>query len=212
AQCHDHPFARWERDQFWNLAAFFAGIERQGEGVFAPVSDDRRRELTIPNTKRSVKTAFLDSREPTSAAGANPRAVLATWVTAKDHPFLARAGANRVWGHLVGIVDPVDDFNDANAPSHPELLDELAREFADADFDLKFLIRAVCRTKVYQRTSARTHPTEDDLRLLARMPVKGLTGEQFFDSLAMATGYREPAGPAHARRQVPTQCPPPGWP
>src|SRR6201999_626291 len=52
AQCHDHPFAKWGRDQFWQTAAFFAGVERQGDTVFAPVSDARRREITITNTKR----------------------------------------------------------------------------------------------------------------------------------------------------------------
>jgi hypothetical protein len=191
AQCHDHPFARWERDQFWSLAAFFAGVERQGDGAFAPVSDDRRREVMVPNTKKTLPAAFLGGGEPKWAADANPRAVLAGWVTAKDNPFFAKAAANRVWGHLfgVGIVEPVDDFNDQNPPSHPELLDELATAFAASDFDLRFLIRAVCRTKAYSRTSAQTHASQDDARLFARMPVKGLSGEQLFDSLAFATGY-----------------------
>src|SRR5439155_16803437 len=47
AQCHDHPFARWTRDQFWNTAAFFAGVERHGDGLYAPVSEaPGRREMT----------------------------------------------------------------------------------------------------------------------------------------------------------------------
>jgi hypothetical protein len=91
---------------------------------------------------------------------------------------------------VIEIVDPVDDFNDQNKPSHPELLDDLAVSFATADFDLKYLIRAICRTRAYQRTSARTS-TREQPRLFERMAVKGLTGEQFFDSLALATGYRE---------------------
>jgi hypothetical protein len=196
AQCHDHPFGRWERKQFWNLAAFYAGVGRQGDGLFAPVSDDGRREVTMPNTGRTVPAAFLAGQSPARSPGKSPRAELAEWVTAADNPFFARAGANRVWGHFfgVGIVEPVDDFNDQNKPSHPELLDDLAAAFAAADFDLKFLTRAVCRTRAYQRTSARTDPSQDDPRLFAKMAVKGLTGEQFFDSLALATGYREPAG------------------
>ena len=201
AQCHDHPFGRWERDQFWQTAAFFSGIERQGDDLFAPVSDARRREITIPNTKRTQPATFLDNTEPKWAADTNPRVVLADWVTAKSNPFFARATANRVWGHLFGrgIVDPVDDFNEANKPSHPELLDDLAKALAEADFDLKFLIRAVCRTKAYQRTSARTRASQDDPHLFARMAVKGMTGEQLFDSLALATGYREPGGRNTAR-------------
>jgi hypothetical protein len=77
AQCHDHPFGRWERDQFWQTAAFFSGIERQGDNLFAPISDAGRREITIPNTKRTLTATFLDNTEPKWTAGVNPREVLA---------------------------------------------------------------------------------------------------------------------------------------
>src|SRR5262249_11394893 len=114
AQCHDHPFARWKRDQFWKLAAFFAGVERHGDGMFAPISDDHRRELAMPTTDRMLKAAFLDGREPTWSPDLSPREVLADWVTSRENPFFARTAANRVWGHFfgVGLVDPVDDFHD----------------------------------------------------------------------------------------------------
>jgi hypothetical protein len=193
AQCHDHPFAAWTRDQFWNQAAFFAGLDRNGNGLFAPVSEAAgRTEIKVATTGRSVPAAFLDGTAPDRPS----RAVFADWVTRRDNPFFARAAANRVWGHFfgLGIVDPVDDFHDDNRPTHPELLDDLAAAFADAGFDLKYLTRAIGRTKAYQRTSRRTDPSQDDPRLFARMPVKGLTGEQFFDSLSLATGHRGPAG------------------
>jgi hypothetical protein len=207
AQCHDHPFGRWERDQFWQTAAFFSGIERQGDDLFAPVSDARSRAITIPNTKRTQPATFLDGTEPKWSADANPRAVLADWVTAKSNPYFARATANRIWGHLFGrgIVNPVDDFNDGNKPSHPELLDDLAKALADADFDLKFLIRAIARTKAYQRTSAQTHPSQANPLLFARMAVKGLTGEQFYDSLSLATGSRDSGGRNSPRDRFLTQ-------
>jgi hypothetical protein len=78
--------------------------------------------------------------------------------------------------------------------SHPELLNLLAREFAEHDFDVKFLIRAVMATRAYQLTSARTDKSQDDPKLFARMPLRGLTGEQLFDSVALATGYRDAGG------------------
>jgi len=59
-----------------------------------------------------------------------------------------------------------------------------------ANFDLKFLIRAICNSEAYQRSSQMTHPTQEDLRAFARVPLKGLTPEQVFDSLATAVGYR----------------------
>jgi hypothetical protein len=197
AQCHDHPFAKWTREQFWNQAAFFAGIERQGDGLFAPLSETvSRRELIPPYKRGKVRAAFLDRTRPAWKEGVSPRAALAEWVTRADNPYFARAVVNRLWAHFfgVGLVEPVDDFNDKNKPSHPELLDELARAFTRARFDLRYLVRALCNSRAYQLTSARTHPGQDDPRLFARMNVKGLSGEQLFDSLALATGYRERAG------------------
>src|SRR5262249_48667735 len=66
AQCHDHPFAKWSREQFWSTAAFFAGIERQGPNNFySPLREVMdRREVAIPNTEKVVQAAFLDDKEP----------------------------------------------------------------------------------------------------------------------------------------------------
>jgi hypothetical protein len=93
----------------------------------------------------------------------------------------------------VGLVEPVDDFAENNPPSHPELLDELARAFAAHEFDLKFLVRAITASRAYQLSSRRTHPSQDVPQRFARMAVKGLTAAQMFDSLAQATGYTSPA-------------------
>jgi hypothetical protein len=194
AQCHDHPFARWSREQFWNQAAFFAGVERQGDGIFAPLSETiDRREIKVGDTKKIAKAMFLDDKEPAWKDKASPRAALAEWIASANNPYFARATVNRLWGQFFGrgIVEPVDDFNDQNLPSHPILLDELARAFVEAKFDVRFIIRAICRSEAYQRTSARTHASQDDPRHFARMAVKGFTGEQFFDSLALVTGYKE---------------------
>jgi hypothetical protein len=215
AQCHDHPFAKWTRDQFWNTAAFFAGVDRHGDGVFAPIAEAAgRREIAPAPGKKPVPALFLDEKEPAWAAGVSPRVPLAEWVTALGNPFFARAAVNRVWGQFFGrgLVDPVDDFRDDNPASHPELLDELAAAFADSGFDLRFLVRAVCRTRAYQRTSARTDRTQDDPRLFARAAVRGLTGEELFDSLVLATGYREGTGRGSPRDQFLTRFAPGGRP
>lgn len=208
AQCHDHPFAKWTRDQFWNTAAFFAGVERQGDGVFAPISEAAgRHEIAPAAGKKPVPALFLDDTDLKWKSGVSPRVPLADWVTARANPFFARATVNRVWGQFFGhgLVDPVDDFRDDNPPTHPELLDELAGAFADSGFDLRFLVRAICRTRAYQRTSARTDSTQDDPRLFARSAVRGLTGEQLFDSLVLATGFREGSGRGSPREQFLTR-------
>src|SRR5262249_50376164 len=70
------------------------------------------------------------------------------------------------------------------------------RQFTAHQFDLKFLIRAITASQAYQRTSLLTHAGQDDPRRFARMAVKGLSPEQLYDSLALATGYQE-AGAAN---------------
>jgi Protein of unknown function (DUF1553)/Protein of unknown function (DUF1549) len=195
AQCHDHPFARWKREQFWGLAAFFGGLQRpQGQGFYGPISElTDRREMTIAGTDRVVQANFLDGSEPRWKYKVGPRVTLAEWMTSPQNPYFARAAANRTWAHFfgTGIIDPVDDFNDENKPSHPELLDDMAKEFAAHDFDLKFLVRAITLTKAYQLTSAAGDPSQSNPRQFARMAVKGLTPEQLYDSVVQATGYRD---------------------
>jgi hypothetical protein len=189
AQCHNHPFARWSRQQFWQYAAFFSG--------FGMPREDKKdqKEIKIAGTDKVVKARFLDRKKPVWKNGVAARKILADWMTAADNPFFARAAANRMWAHFfgVGVVEPVDDLGGANPPSHPELLDELARQLVAHRFDLKFLARAIVSSRTYQLSSATTRAGQDDPRLFARMPIKGLSPEQLFDSLARATGYREEA-------------------
>ncbi|MBY0232107.1 MAG: DUF1553 domain-containing protein, partial [Gemmataceae bacterium] len=75
---------------------------------------------------------------------------------------------------------------------HPELLDYLAKEFAARDFDLKFLIKSIALSKAYQLSSKLPPGAEEpEPRLFARMALRGLTGEQLFDSFQQATGQRD---------------------
>ena len=200
AQCHNHPFARWSRDQFWELAGFFGGIEKtQPMNDFGPLREVLdRRELPIPNTELVVQAAFLDGREPVWKPRTSGRVTLAEWITAKDNPYFARATVNRVWAYVfgTGIVEPVDDFTDENKPSHPELLAELAVAFRDSGFDLKFLVRTILLSDTYARESAQTESGQADPRLFARFPVQGLTPEQLYDSLAQvaSNGQEAPGG------------------
>jgi hypothetical protein len=199
AQCHNHPFASWKRDQFWQMAAFFAGIRVQrGEGFVQPTGEQNdKREIAIPGTERVVQATFLDGKEPQWKFKKGSRETLAEWMTRPDNPFFARATANRIWGQLMGtgVVDPVDDMaTDDNKPSLPEMLDELAADFAAHKFDLKYLIRCVANSQAYQLSSSGDR-SQDDPRMFARMPLRGLTPEQLWDSLAEATRYNGGGNP-----------------
>jgi hypothetical protein len=87
-----------------------------------------------------------------------------------------------------GFVNPVDDLSDENEPSHPELLKALAKEFADSGFDVKHLVRGICNSKAYQRTSKPSGDNRDDRTLWSHQSIKVLSGEQLFDSLSTVVG------------------------
>jgi hypothetical protein len=197
AQCHDHPFAKWTREQFWGQAAFFAGVRGGRNGPYGPITEvPDRRELVIPNDPRGrvAQPIFLDGGEPRWQFKVGARETYADWMTAPDNPFFARAAVNRLWAHFfgIGLVDPVDNFDPQNPASHPELLDELARQFVLHGYDLRFMMRAITLSRTYRRSSMTTGPVPADVRLFAQQAVRGLSPDQLFDSLTTATGYRDP--------------------
>ena len=197
AQCHDHPFASWKREQFWGFAAFFAGVPRLGpeEVAAAPREAVARRELTIPGTKKIVKAGHLDGSPPAWSPRADSREVLADWITAPENRYFARAVVNRVWARFfgVGLIEPVDDLDAEAAPDLGSLLDDLAGQFRSHDYDLRYLIRVLTATRAYNLSSVSdaagsSTPTPSPTPTFRSMPVRGLSAGQLFDSLVRATG------------------------
>jgi len=198
AQCHDHPFAAWKREQFWGFAAFFAGVPPRGPDETTPRATAPRRELTIPGTKTVVKAGHIDGSPPAWRPRADSREVLADWVTSPENRYFARAAVNRVWARFfgVGLVEPVDDLDVEAAPEYGALLDELAGQFRSHNYDLKYLIRVLTATRAYGLSSA-AGAGDSSTPGFSAMPVRGLSAAQLFNSLTRATGAD--AGEARAR-------------
>jgi hypothetical protein len=199
AQCHDHPFVNWKQEEFWGMAAFFTQIQtpKRAKQVYEKgVVDDAG--LTLATLRdASMLDGFLP-RSPTFLGGqklspetkATHRAALAEWMTAPKNPYFARAMVNRTWWRLMGrpIVQPVDDMHEANAPSHPELLELLARRFVESGFDLKFLTRAIVLSGAYQRTSKPGESADKQVALFGCMSIKVFSAGQLYDSLETISG------------------------
>lgn len=201
AQCHDHPFDRWSQTQFWNMAAFYSGFDRPEEdepaNMMAAMREDKdRRSIAIPGTDEVAPAVFLTGAKPdwSELKTASPREVLADWIVDDNNPYFARMAVNRLWNQFFGrgIVDPVDDFSDNNAPSHPEVLDLLAKEFVSSGYNYRHVVRIITATRVYQLSSEQSHESQSDPIHFARAGLRGLTPEQLFDSLAEATGFYQP--------------------
>jgi hypothetical protein len=196
AQCHNHPFADWKKDQFWSFATFFSGIQSRRQGDFSFPTGEKMdaREMTIPGTEKVVQARYLDGKKPTWSSKLSTRAILAEWMTRGDNPYFARAAVNRMWAHLLGsgLIEPVDEMiGTENSVAFPAVLNELARQFVAHKFDMKWLLRTLTATRAYQLTSARSHPSQEDPRQFAKAALRGLTPEQLYDSVAEATGYQE---------------------
>lgn len=201
AQCHDHPVVKWKQEEFWGLAAFFTQIQtpKRAKQVYEKgVVDDPTLTLASltqagnPDGFRPSAPTFLGGQPLSAAAGQTHRAALAAWMTTPQNPWFARAMVNRTWWRLFGhgLVQPVDDMHEGNAPSHALLLDGLARKFAASGYDLKFLTRAIVLTRAYQRTNqgASADATGKLTALFGRMAIKVLSAGQLYDSLETICG------------------------
>jgi hypothetical protein len=119
----------------------------------------------------------------------DPREPLVAWLTSPDNPYFAKAFVNRVWARYmgIGIVDPPDDFNQANPPSNRELLDWLSTEFLSRDYDMKWLHRTVANSQAYQRSWRPTDTNRKDRRNFSHAMIRRLPAEVTIDAILQAT-------------------------
>jgi hypothetical protein len=206
AQCHNHPFTATKQTEYWGMAAFFSKVSAErpknpnkgGEndklGVREGAAATKAKDF-FPESAKKVNAKFLGGPEPKLDAKEPFRPELARWMTAPTNPFFAKAMVNRTWAQLFGhgIVDPVDDLIDKNKPSHPELLDALAKHFTDTGYDVKYLIRGICATAAYQRSAKPTAGNKDDDQLFSHLAVKQMSAEQLFDSYQAVVGNQPAA-------------------
>jgi hypothetical protein len=198
AQCHNHPFTSWTQTEYWAMAAFFSKVKMSGaakkaakKGAPVTVSENNNRKAgkkqKLPPSAKIVPAKFLQGAEPRLNKNAPYRPTLAKWLTAPRNPFFARAMVNRMWAHFFGrgFVNPVDDMHDQNQASHPLLLQVMAEQFAVNGFNVKDLVRAICNSETYQRTSKPEGANESDEILFSHMAIKVMSPEQMFDSLEM---------------------------
>jgi hypothetical protein len=191
AQCHNHPFDRWTMDDYYGFAAFFSQIGRkQGEDYRETiVFNSGGGEVRHPVGGRVMKPKFLGGIEP-DVAGKDRREVLAQWLTAPDNPFFATNVANRVWSHFFGrgIVEPVDDIRVSNPASNPELFQALGKKLVEYKYDFKQLVRDICNSQTYQRSTERNDSNLTDEQNFAHANVRRIPAEMLLDCIVQVTG------------------------
>ncbi len=191
AQCHDHPFEPWKRSDFLGMRGFWEGTRRRF--AFTEKVVRRGEETAVRFEKIAPQQegtgVFLTGKTSDMGRG---REGLAELLTAPGNPYFSRVAVNRLWAKLMGrgLVEPVDGFRADNRPSHPELLDWLAREFIDTGYDMKHIIRLICSSRTYQLAAVGGFIGDRSAEgpLFERMPLRRMTAEQLHDSILVSCG------------------------
>ena len=206
-KCHDHPFERWTQDQYYNLAAYFAQVDRKRDVNFGNqniggsavegatplvevIYDKNSGEMTHERTGEIAPPVFPYRHEQMPQPELPRREQLARWLTAAENPYFARSLVNRMWGYMfgIGIIDPIDDIRAGNPPSNPELLDALEQDFIENNFDWQHVLATICKSRTYQHSIRTNAWNEDDTINFSHFIPRRLPAETLYDTIHTALG------------------------
>jgi hypothetical protein len=149
------------------------------------------------DANRVERGTFADMLIPFPEDALRNRLGLAHWLTDVRHPLTSRVFVNRLWSNFFGrglVATPENFGRQGSTPSHPELLDWLARDFITSGWDIKRLCRTIVLSATYQQDS-RCDPAlrqrDSENVLLARGPSRRLSAEQIRDVALAASGLLE---------------------
>lgn len=192
ALCHDAPYHSIKQEDVFSLAAMLGEkpivlpetasvpaefFQREGK------SNSVVKVTLQPGTEVRPKWPFEELVKPDPAADA------ARAITRPENRRFAEVLVNRVWKRYFGegFVEPVHDW-EGNEPSHPELLDYLAREFVASGYDLRQLSRIILNTEAFQREARLSRSSSPQDRFFDAPLRRRFSAEQVVDSLLAASG------------------------
>lgn len=188
-------------DDDGNAIPVAMGVLDREEIVDAPLlsrGDVKKPGKPVP---RAFPQAVAVAGSPTIPADQSGRKELAAWLTDDRHPLTSRVFVNRVWHYLFGngLVRTVDNFGaTGERPSHPQLLDTLAVQFAEDGWSLKRLVRRLVLTRAYRQASDYDESSflkDPDNRLLWRTPKRRLPAEAIRDAMLCVSGELDVSRP-----------------
>lgn len=152
--------------------------------------------MVDPVTGRSLKPKAPLGPEFDMRSGKDVRIELVEWLRSPDNPFFAKSFVNRIWAQYfgLGLVDPVDDFSLANAPTNARLLDALAKDFIDSKFDIRAIEKRILLSRTYQQSATPNESNRFDKNNYARSYVRPMMAEVVVDVLNSALGVQETPG------------------
>ena len=153
------------------------------------------KSIPIPELEKDAKWEVAPDRRKkiVGVPAFRPLKEVAENLASSDNPWFAQNAVNRIWFLMMGrgIVEPLDLQHTANPPSHPEILERLATEFTKLNFDIRWLLEQLARTKTYQRSSALPESAQGQLpapQFFATALERPLTALQLQNAFLQATG------------------------
>jgi Protein of unknown function (DUF1553)/Protein of unknown function (DUF1549) len=187
ASCHDSFINDWKLADAYGLAAVFSDQPLEVHRCDRPTGETAHMKFLYPELGQVDPAAERDVR----------LAQLAEIMTSEKNGRLARTIVNRLWSRLLGrgLVEPVDEMD--NAPWNADLLDWLATDLAEHDYDLKHTLSRILTSRAYALPAVDAlREQKSDAEFVFQGPlVRRLSAEQFVDAVAQLTGsaYQEPA-------------------
>ncbi|MEM9827872.1 MAG: DUF1549 domain-containing protein [Planctomycetota bacterium] len=217
-QCHDHPFNQWKQQKFWEFNSFFRqtrSLRRFVEGTrdidygelvdqdFGGEAGDPDDALIFYEKRNGrMEVAYPVFTDGTSidisgyVSDVNRREKLGKLMLESE--YLDKMIVNRMWGQLLGygFTRPIDDLGPHNVATHPELLDQLGKQFRLSSYNLKELLFWITLSRPYQLAAQLgSHneiddPTIGETPKFSRFYLRQMSAEQLYQSMITATGAK----------------------
>jgi hypothetical protein len=201
---HVSPIVRAWNEQLASLRAEHAEADKRIPTVMVMEEMPQPRDTFVlvrgqyDKPGQRVTPGVPASLPPLPEGAPANRLGLARWLVDPQHPLTARVIVNRYWQMYfgTGLVKTSEDFgSQGELPSHPELLDWLAREFVESGWDVKHMQRLIVGSATYRQSSAVTPELasrDPENRLLARGPRHRLQAEFIRDQALAVSGLLDP--------------------
>ena len=155
-------------------------------------------EVVSAEVLTALSSRLPATKVPTDADDGARRVALSGWIADNRNPLFARVMANRLWQYHfgIGLVETPSDLGfNGGRPSHPELLDWLARELIESGWSLKHVHRLIVTSATYRQASAARPDAariDADNRLVWRKSPRRLEAESLRDAVLAVTGDLDP--------------------
>jgi hypothetical protein len=183
----------WDPDQLPGMAAFFGSVNYKGTAEWKEeiVFHDPTKALLDPETQQPAPYCFPDGKPAIIAEDTDPRLAFADWLISSQ--TFERNIVNRIWYWLLGrgIVHEADDIRPDNPPQNKELLDFLAKELVDHNYDLRHIYRIILHSRTYQLSSIHSEGNLTDETNFSHYYVRRLDAEILIDAICQITGTTE---------------------